>query len=64
MYAIVCIVRLYRMSKSSNKKRIKQLANWLSNELRSGRGKNKLKVFKQKSYVQSKNDQQRRHKRN
>jgi len=48
------------MSKSSNKRRIKQLANWLSNELRVGRGKKNLKVIKQNGGIQRKNDQQSR----
>ena len=50
------------MSKSSNKKKLKQLANWIS-EFRAGRGakriKNKYgKYIKIKSDVQNKNGQQ------
>lgn len=31
------------MSKSSNKKRLKQLQNWLSNELKTGKGAKRIK---------------------
>ena len=31
------------MSKSSNTKRLKQLLNWISNELKAGRGSKRIK---------------------
>lgn len=43
------------MSKCSNKKRLKQLQSWLSNEIYYGKGKNNPKS---KNYVSRKNDKQ------